>query len=190
MVLLLSQLEDRQSQTRRTATNGDVGKMDVSGMKRIMEAGVGKALVAQLLHDMAAAVAEMRNQQVLMGDGSAVTLDPHLVREERDLVLRMTTGVLRSEAGAIVMGMLRDLGLHRAMKWIAVMWHEVETCHHLVEVLLSESRAGLLLVGPSDEDSLLSIENDASECSTTVVLWGKQVSDSDALSSTSNKSMG
>ncbi len=151
---------------KRTATNGDVGTMGTSGMKRIIAVGLWIALAVQLLHDMA--VAENRNQWVSMVGGSAVDR-PALLREERDLVLRTTMGMLRSEAEAIVTGIFRDLGLHQAMKWIAVKLDEVQTCHHLVGVLLSESRA----VGPTDEGSLLRILEWCIGSSTTVVCMGK-----------------
>lgn len=90
-------------------------------------------------------VAENLNLLALKEDGSV--MHRWLVREERERVLLTTTGVQRSEEGAIVTEMVRDRDLRRAMRWNVAI--EAGTCHLLVE-LLNENPDVRLLVDPRE----------------------------------------
>jgi hypothetical protein len=80
------------------------------------------------------AVAGTMNLRVLTEDGSGVLL--RRVRERRELVLLMTTDEPLSEEELIVMEMVCDRVLRRAMVWSVEMAaeQEAETCHRRVGV--------------------------------------------------------
>lgn len=93
-------------------------------------------------------VAENLNLLALKEDGSV--MHRWLVREERERVLLTTTGVQRSEEGAIVTEMVRDRDLRRVMRWNVVI--EEETCRPTVEVHNVNREGRRLLVDLSEED--------------------------------------